>query len=38
MSFVGPVNQLDEDWIRPHDLELLLEGNGATTVPSCGRR
>jgi sulfate/thiosulfate transport system ATP-binding protein len=30
MSFVGPVNQLDEDWIRPHDLELLLEGNGAT--------
>jgi sulfate/thiosulfate transport system ATP-binding protein len=30
MSFVGPVNQLDDDWIRPHDLELLLESNGAT--------
>ena len=23
MSFVGPVNRLDEAWVRPHDLELL---------------
>ena len=22
MSFVGPVNRLGEEWIRPHDLEL----------------
>jgi sulfate/thiosulfate transport system ATP-binding protein len=25
MSFVGPVNRLGERWIRPHDLELLLD-------------
>jgi sulfate/thiosulfate transport system ATP-binding protein len=25
MSFVGPVNRLGERWVRPHDLELLLE-------------
>src|SRR5829696_7709903 len=30
MSFVGPVNRLDNDWIRPHDLELTRESNGAT--------
>ena len=30
MSFVGPVNRLEDDWIRPHDLELLRESNGAT--------
>ncbi len=30
MSFVGPVNQLDNDWIRPHDLELTRESNGTT--------
>ena len=23
MSFVGPVNRLGEDWVRPHDLDLL---------------
>ncbi len=23
MSFVGPVNRVDETWVRPHDLELL---------------
>ncbi len=23
MSFVGPVNRVDEMWVRPHDLELL---------------
>jgi sulfate transport system ATP-binding protein len=30
MSFVGPVNRLGEDWVRPHDLELRLEPNGVT--------
>jgi sulfate/thiosulfate transport system ATP-binding protein len=30
MSFVGPVNRLGEAFIRPHDVELLLEPNGAT--------
>jgi sulfate transport system ATP-binding protein len=30
MSFVGPVNHLGEAFIRPHDVELLLEPNGAT--------
>jgi sulfate/thiosulfate transport system ATP-binding protein len=30
MSFVGPVNRLGEDWVRPHDLELRLEPNGST--------
>ena len=25
MSFVGPVNRVDETWVRPHDLELLTE-------------
>jgi sulfate/thiosulfate transport system ATP-binding protein len=30
MSFVGPVNQLGDAFIRPHDVELLLEPNGST--------
>jgi sulfate transport system ATP-binding protein len=30
MSFVGPVNRLGDAFIRPHDIELLLEPNGAT--------
>jgi sulfate/thiosulfate transport system ATP-binding protein len=30
MSFVGPVNRLDNDWIRPHDLELTRDSNGST--------
>jgi sulfate/thiosulfate transport system ATP-binding protein len=30
MSFVGPVNRLGDTFIRPHDLELLLEPNGST--------
>jgi sulfate transport system ATP-binding protein len=30
MSFVGPVNRLDDAWIRPHDVELRLEPNGST--------
>ncbi len=30
MSFVGPVNRLGDGWVRPHDVELRLEPNGAT--------
>jgi sulfate/thiosulfate transport system ATP-binding protein len=30
MSFVGPVNRLGDSFIRPHDVELLLEPNGST--------
>jgi sulfate/thiosulfate transport system ATP-binding protein len=30
MSFVGPVNRLDDAFVRPHDVELLSEPNGAT--------
>ena len=30
MSFVGPVNRVDGTWVRPHDLQLMLEpGDGA---------
>jgi sulfate/thiosulfate transport system ATP-binding protein len=31
MSFVGPVNRLGEAWVRPHDVELLLEAREGTT-------
>ena len=30
MSFVGPVNRLDDGWVRPHDIELRHEANGST--------
>ena len=30
MSFVGPVNRLGDAFVRPHDVELLLEPDGAT--------
>jgi len=30
MSFVGPVNRLGDAFIRPHDVELLLDPNGST--------
>jgi sulfate/thiosulfate transport system ATP-binding protein len=30
MSFVGPVNRLGDAFIRPHDVELLLEPKGTT--------
>jgi sulfate transport system ATP-binding protein len=29
MGFVGPVNRVGDSFIRPHDLDLLLEPNGA---------
>ncbi|HEX6115783.1 MAG TPA: TOBE-like domain-containing protein [Solirubrobacterales bacterium] len=28
MSFVGPVNKLGDSFIRPHDLDVMLEPNG----------
>jgi sulfate transport system ATP-binding protein len=30
MSFVGQANRLDDTWVRPHDLEIVLAPNGAT--------
>jgi sulfate transport system ATP-binding protein len=30
MSFVGQANRLGDSWVRPHDLELVLEPNGST--------
>ncbi len=30
MSFVGEVNKLGEDLVRPHDIEILLEPDGTT--------
>jgi sulfate/thiosulfate transport system ATP-binding protein len=37
MSFVGSVNRLGDAWVRPHDLELSLEPNGATEGASVVR-
>jgi sulfate/thiosulfate transport system ATP-binding protein len=31
MSFVGPVNRLGDTFVRPHDVELLLEPDGDTS-------
>ena len=30
MSFIGPVNKLGDTFIRPHDLDVMLEPNGST--------
>jgi sulfate/thiosulfate transport system ATP-binding protein len=30
MSFVGQANRIGEAWVRPHDLEVVLEPNGST--------
>ena len=30
MSFVGPVNRLGDTFVRPHDVELLLEPDGSS--------
>jgi sulfate transport system ATP-binding protein len=30
MSFIGPVNRLGESFIRPHDIEVRVEPDGAT--------
>ncbi|MDX6650163.1 MAG: sulfate/thiosulfate transport system ATP-binding protein [Solirubrobacteraceae bacterium] len=31
MGFVGPVNKLGEQWVRPHDVEVLLDPREGTT-------
>jgi sulfate transport system ATP-binding protein len=31
MGFVGPVNQIGETYVRPHDFELQLHPNGDST-------
>jgi sulfate/thiosulfate transport system ATP-binding protein len=31
MQFMGQVNRLGDDYIRPHDVDVLLEPNGTTT-------
>ena len=30
MSFVGQANRFGNAWVRPHDLEIVLEPNGST--------
>jgi sulfate transport system ATP-binding protein len=30
MSFVGPVNRLGDAYVRPHDVELLLDPDGSS--------
>jgi len=30
MSFIGKVNRFGDAWVRPHDLEVVLEPNGST--------
>jgi sulfate/thiosulfate transport system ATP-binding protein len=30
MSFIGPVNRLGRSFVRPHDVEILLEPNGTS--------
>ena len=30
MSFIGPVNRLGRAFVRPHDVEILLQPNGAS--------
>jgi sulfate transport system ATP-binding protein len=31
MGFVGPVNRLGEGWVRPHDVDVLLDPRDGTT-------
>jgi len=30
MSFIGPVNRMGDAFVRPHDIEVMLEPNGAS--------
>ena len=30
MSFIGQANRIGDTWVRPHDLELVLEPNGSS--------
>jgi sulfate transport system ATP-binding protein len=31
MSFIGPVNRVGDAFVRPHDIDILLEPNGTTS-------
>ncbi len=31
MSFIGPVNRLGQSWVRPHDIDILLEPTESAT-------
>ena len=37
MTFIGPVNQLGDAYIRPHDIEVMLEPNGTSTEAQVDR-
>jgi sulfate/thiosulfate transport system ATP-binding protein len=30
MSFIGPVNRMGDSFVRPHDIEVMLEPNGTS--------
>jgi sulfate transport system ATP-binding protein len=30
MSFIGPVNRMGDSFVRPHDIDVMLEPNGST--------
>ena len=30
MSFIGPVNRMGDAFVRPHDIEVMLEPNGTS--------
>jgi sulfate/thiosulfate transport system ATP-binding protein len=34
MTFVGPAARLGDGYVRPHDLDLLLEPDGPATIPA----
>jgi sulfate transport system ATP-binding protein len=34
MTFVGPATDLGDGYVRPHDLDLLLEPDGPTSIPA----
>jgi sulfate transport system ATP-binding protein len=38
MSFVGPVNRLGDTFVRPHDVELRLEPDGAGSAETMVER
>ena len=37
MSFIGPVNQIGDEFVRPHDIEVMLEPNGTSTEAQVDR-
>jgi sulfate transport system ATP-binding protein len=37
MRFIGPVSELSGQWIRPHDVEILVEPSGAAAEAQIDR-